>query len=408
MAFFPGCRAACVFVALILVFGLSPPAVAQQISYEYDALGRLIRVIAPEGVAEYEYDAVGNILRITSRRFADVSDPVAILTVSPTKGPVGTTVRLYGKGFATTPGDNQVAFNGVPATVTAATSSSLITTVPSGATTGPITLTAPLGTAISPEAFTVLQAFVVEPAQADVALGGVVDFRATLGGVPTADVTWRVNGFVGGNAQLGTINTMGLYTAPSTPPPVQPVTIEAVLTSDPTQIATASVRVVGQTSGLEAAAPVSVGVTPAAGPTASGPVSVRLTPQSGPAASGPLSVALTPQSAPAASGPVSVTRSPVVTAVSPNSGTVGTSGLAVTLTGANCQGASLVRFLRNGATDSTLSVSGVVPSGDGTSVSFSLTISGTAATGPRVVQVVAPQGTSTNFDIGSNVFTVTP
>ena len=392
MAFFPGCRAACVFLTvLFILLGPSPPAVAQQITYEYDALGRLIRVIAPEGVAEYEYDAVGNILRITSRRFADVSDPVAILTVSPTKGPVGTTVRLYGKGFATTPGDNQVAFNGVPATVTAATSSSLITTVPSGATTGPITLTTLLGTATSPEGFIVLQAFVVEPAQADVALGGVVDFRAALGGVPTAGVTWRVNGIAGGNATLGTITTTGTYTAPSTPPPVQPVPVEAVLTADPTQVATARVRIVGQVSGMEAAAPVSVGVVP----------------PSSPAASGPVSVAVTPQSAPAASGLVSVSRGPVVTAVSPNTGAQGSSNLPVSLSGANCQGASAIRFLRNGATDSSLTASTVSASGDGTSVNFILAISASAPTGPRVVQVVTPQGTSTNFDLGMNVFTVT-
>lgn len=392
MAFFPGCRAACVFLTvLFILLGPSPPALAQQITYEYDALGRLIRVIAPEGVAEYEYDAVGNILRIITRRAADVPGPVAILSVSPTKGARGTTVHLYGKGFGATPAENQVAFNGVATTVTAATSSSLTTTVPSGAITGPITLTTRLGIATSPEAFTVLQAFVVEPAQADVALGGVVDFRATLGGVPTAGVTWRVNGIAGGSATLGTITTTGTYTAPSTPPPVQPVPVEAVLTADPTQVATARVRIVGQVSGMEAAAPVSVGVVP----------------PSSPAASGPVSVAVTPQSAPAASGPVSVSRGPVVTAVSPNTGAQGSSNLPVSLSGANCQGASAIRFLRNGATDSSLTASTVSASGDGTSVNFSLTIGGSAGTGPRVVQVVTPQGTSTNFDLGSNVFTAT-
>jgi YD repeat-containing protein len=382
-----------VSLALALVFGLTLPGLAQQISYEYDALGRLIRVIAPEGVAEYEYDAVGNILRIITRRAADAPGPVAILSVSPTKGAPGTTVRLYGKGFATTPGDNQVAFNRVPATVTAATSSSLTTTVPSGATTGPITLTTLttlLGTATSPEPFTVLQAFAVEPAQADVALGGLVDFQATVGGTPTSAVTWRVNGIAGGNATLGTITTTGTYTAPSTPPPVQPVSVEAVLTADPTQVATARVRIVGQVSGMEAAAPVSVGVVP----------------PSSPAASGPVSVAVTPQSAPAASGPVSVSRGPVVTAVSPNTGAQGSSNLPVSLSGANCQGASAIRFLRNGATDSSLTASTVSASGDGTSVNFILAISASAPTGPRVVQVVTPQGTSTNFDLGMNVFTV--
>jgi YD repeat-containing protein len=382
-------------VSLTLFFillGPSPPALAQQITYEYDALGRLIRVIAPEGVAEYEYDAVGNILRIVTRRAADAPAPVAILSVSPTKGAPGTAVRLYGKGFSATPADNQVTFNGTAAVVTAATATSLTTTVPAGATTGPITVTAPLGSATSPEAFTVLQAFAVEPAQADVALGGVVDFRATLGGVPTAGVTWRVNGIAGGNAALGTISATGLYTAPSTPPPVQPVSVEAVLTADPTQVATASVRVVGQAGGIEAAAPVSVAVQPSASPTVSGPVSM----------------AVTPQSTPAASGALAVTGGPLISSVAPSSGAAGATGLGVTLSGANLQGASVVRFLRNGSLDTTLTASSIVPAGDGTSVSFNLAISASAATGARVVQVVTSQGTSTNFDLGTNVFMVTP
>lgn len=396
-----------VLAALLALATHPAPALAQEITYEYDALGRLILVASPEGIAQYEYDAVGNILRITTRRYADVAGPVAILAVTPSQGAPGTTVRLFGKGFATTLTDNQVAFNGTPATVTAATSGTLTTTVPSGATTGPISLTAPLGSATSPEPFTVLQAFTVSPAQADVALGGTLGFQATLDGTPTNAVTWRVNGIVGGNAQLGTVTPAGLYTAPTIPPPVQPLSIEAVLTADPTQVATASVRVVGQASGLESAAPVSVGVVSPSSPAASGQVSVAVTPQSAPAASGPVSVGPTPVSPPVASGPLSVTRGPVISAVSPSAGAVGASGLSVTLAGANFQGASQVQFLLNGSLDSTLTAASVVPAGDGTGVSFTVTISGSAATGSRVVQVVTPQGTSTSFNLGTNTFTVT-
>jgi len=395
--------------ALLALASLAPPAPAQEIRYIYDNLNRLIGVVDQQGnAASYTYDAVGNLLRV-DRFNVDPSANVSISLVTPSKGNVGTTVQIFGKGFSPTPAQNTVTFSGgATATVTAATSTNLTTTVPPGATTGLINLTTPLGSAASPEPFTVLQAFIVTPEQADVALGGTVDFQATLGGSPTTDVTWRVNGIVGGNATLGTITATGTYTAPSTPPPVQPVPIEAVLTADPTQIATASVRVVGQVSGLEAAAPVSVAVTPSTGPAASAPVSVSLIPQSSPAASGPVSVALTPQSTPAASGPLAVTGGPVIASVAPNSGAIGATGLGVTLLGANLQGASVVRFIRNGSVDSTLTVSGIAPTGDGSSVSFSLAISGSAVIGPRVVQVVTPQGTSTNFDLGSNVFTVTP
>jgi len=395
--------------ALFLLASLAPPAPAQEIRYIYDALNRLIGVVDQQGnAAEYRYDSVGNLLEI--KRFTvDPLANVSISLVTPSQGNVGTTVQIFGKGFSPTPAQNTVTFSGgATATVTAATSTSLTSTVPSGATTGPITLTTLLGSAVSPEPFTILQALAVVPDQADVALGGSVDFQAALGGSPTTDVTWRVNGIVGGNATLGTIMATGTYTAPSTPPPVQPVPIEAVLTAEPTQIATASVRVVGQVSGIEAAAPVSVAVTPSAGPTASAPVSVQVTPQTGPTASGPVSVAVTPDSSPAASGPLAVTGGPVIASVAPNSGGIGATGLGVTLSGANLQGASAVRFIRNGSVDTTLTASSLVPAGDGTSVSFSLTISGSAVTGPRVVQVVTPQGTSTNFDLGTNIFTVTP
>jgi YD repeat-containing protein len=382
-----------VLAALLALATLASPAPAQEIRYIYDALNRLVGVVDQQGnAAEYVYDAVGNILQI--KRFSvNPSANVSISLVTPGTGSVGTTVQIFGKGFSSTPSQNTVTFSGgATATVTAATGTSLTTTVPSGAVTGSITVSAPLGSAVSPESFTVLEALAVTPDQADVALGGTVDFQATLGGSPTTDVTWRVNGIVGGNATLGTITAAGTYTAPSTPPPVQPVPIEAVLTADPTQIATGSVRVVGQVSGIEAAAPVSVAVTPSTGPTASAPVSVQVTPQTGPAAS----------------GPVSVTRGPVVSGVAPNAGARGSTTLPVTLSGANLQGASTVRFLLNGVTDGNLTASSINPSGDGTSVSFSLAISGSAATGSRVVQVVTPQGTSTSFDLGMNVFTVTP
>jgi len=414
-----------VLAAFFALASLAAPALAQEIRYIYDDLNRLVGVVDQQGnAASYTYDAVGNILQI-QRFTVDPNAAVSISLVTPSKGNAGTTVQIFGKGFSPTPGQNTVTFSGgATATVTAATGTSLTTTVPPGATTGSITVSNLLGAATSPEPFTVLDALAVTPDQADVALGGSVDFQATLGGTPTPDVTWRVNGIVGGSGTLGIITAAGTYTAPSTPPPVQPVPIEAVLTADPTQIATATVRVAGQVSGLEAAAPVSVAVTPSSGPAASGPVSVQVTPQSGPAASGPVSVsvippsspaasgpvsvAVTPQGAPAASGPLAVTGGPSISSVAPSSGAVGATGLGVTLSGANLQGASGVRFLRNGSVDSTLTASSLVPAGDGTSVSFSLAIGGSAATGLRVVQVVTPQGTSTNFDLGTNVFTVTP
>ena len=401
-----------VLAALLALASYPSPAFPQEIRYLYDDLNRLVGVVDQQGnAAEYVYDAVGNILQI--KRFnVDPNATVSITLVSPNKGSVGTETRVFGKGFSATPAQNAVTFGGgATATVTAATSTNLTTTVPSGAVTGSLTVTTPLGTATSPEPFTVLAGFAVTPDQADVALGGTLGFQATLGGTATTAVAWRVNGVVGGSAQLGTITTAGLYTAPATPPPVQPLAIEAVLTADPTQIASATVRVVGQVAGLSAAPPVSVRLAaPAPNPVVAAPVSVTgAATTMTPTASAPVSVS--PGPPPAAlvgSGPLSVTGGPVIRAVSPAAAPPGTTALALTLTGANLQGASGVRFLRNGSVDSSLTPTSVVPAGDGTSVSFSLTISGTASTGSRVVQVVTPQGTSTNFDLGTNTLTVQP
>jgi len=60
---------------------------------------------------------------------------------SPAGGVAGTTVTLTGVNFSTNPASHAVLFNTTPATVTAATSSSITVTVPPGATRGPIHLT---------------------------------------------------------------------------------------------------------------------------------------------------------------------------------------------------------------------------------------------------------------------------
>ncbi len=401
-------RATSVGLALLFVVGLPALSIGQQITYEYDALGRLTVVTTPDGVARYEYDAVGNILRIVTRRSGEIAGPVAILMVSPIRGTPGTEVHIYGRGFAAVPAENQLAFNGSPAPVTSAATTSLITTVPSGAVSGPISVTTALGIATSPESFTVLQGFGVVPDQADMALGASLGFRATLGGTATTEVTWRINGTAGGDAQSGTITTAGVYTAPTSPPPVDPVTIEAVLNADPTQVASASVRVVGQAAGLTAAHSVSV-ASAAAQPAhaQAGPIAVAVVQAtSAQVLAGPVTVALPlAQDALMGTQALTVTASPMVSGLSPVSATQGSS-LALTVVGANLQGAWALQALRNGIVDGTVTASALAPAPDGTNVTCPLNIGAAAPLGSRALQVLTPQGRSTNFDIGTNAFTV--
>ena len=64
-----------------------------------------------------------------------------ISSISPSAGTAGTNVTIAGNYFSTTPSQNALFFNGQPAVVTAATSTSLSTTVPNLALTGPVTVT---------------------------------------------------------------------------------------------------------------------------------------------------------------------------------------------------------------------------------------------------------------------------
>ena len=134
--------------ASVLVVAAQQPV----INYVYDDLGRLIGVIDANGdSAVYHYDAVGNVTSID--RYT--SSQIAVIAVSPSHGPVGTTVTIRGSGFSTTPSSNTVSFNGTGATVSSATATQLVVTVPTGATTGAVGVTSPVGTASSGSPFVV-------------------------------------------------------------------------------------------------------------------------------------------------------------------------------------------------------------------------------------------------------------
>ena len=128
------------------------PAPQGAVTYAYDDLNRLVSVVDPSGdSAVYTYDAVGNLLSIERNGAGTVS----IATVEPAKGPVGQSVTISGSGFDPTPANNAVQFNGTAATVLSASTTTLSTSVPVGASTGSVTVTTPGGNASSPEPFTV-------------------------------------------------------------------------------------------------------------------------------------------------------------------------------------------------------------------------------------------------------------
>jgi hypothetical protein len=79
----------------------------------------------------------------------------SITSFTPINGEVGAPVTITGTNFSTTPAQNQVKFGTIQAIVTAATATSLTTTVPTGASTSKISVTVNGQTATSATDFTV-------------------------------------------------------------------------------------------------------------------------------------------------------------------------------------------------------------------------------------------------------------
>src|SRR5207244_707891 len=76
-----------------------------------------------------------------------------ITSFTPTSGPVGTRVTISGTNFT---GATTVTFNGVSASFTVTSATTIQATVPTGATTGPLSVTTPGGTGTSANVFTVI------------------------------------------------------------------------------------------------------------------------------------------------------------------------------------------------------------------------------------------------------------
>lgn len=135
-----------------LTFLVLGAGLAQAATYVYDGNGRLRAVTNSTGAsAEYVYDGMGNLLQVESVP----TGKLAIFAFTPSHGAVGTSVTISGQGFSATGADDTVKFNGTVATVTAATATTLSTSVPDGATTGTISVTVGTATATSMDIFTV-------------------------------------------------------------------------------------------------------------------------------------------------------------------------------------------------------------------------------------------------------------
>ena len=153
--------------------------------YKYDSNGRLTTVLSPTGEAvTYSYDAAGNFTSIT--RYA--ANQLSILDFTPGSGGPTTPVTIYGTGFSATPSANTVKFNGVTATVSAATNIRLDVLVPSGATTGPISVTNANGTLNSSRNFYVSSSVIEFSKTTTFGADTVFTFNKTVNRAPLVNV----------------------------------------------------------------------------------------------------------------------------------------------------------------------------------------------------------------------------
>lgn len=429
-----------IFVLAVVLSTSLLSATAQQgntTTYVYDSNGRLHAVISPAGDAVvYEYDAAGNITAI--RRLPATA--LAIFSFSPHEGLPGDQVTFIGIGFGG--GVTGVSFNGASATVVSVTPSKVVAIVPQAATTGLVTITTPTGSITTTTPFTIA-GLRITPPTATVKFGESVQFTSeVLPATLDQAVEWSVEGVIGGNATVGTISTNGLYTAPNAR--FVGLTIRAVSVADSTRFGQAHVNVndPNDIQSVFAAAVsvqrgVNVNVAALARPVAvqygsSGalqsalakPVAVQFG-LSDPRAVFARPVAVqrgTSTEAAAFAKPVSIqfndlvtwnfptlvsaTPGPYIQSISPGNFTRGTS-TGVTINGPGLTGATALRFITaSGLIDTSITVSNISVSPDGTSLTATITVPAGSALGSRLVIIATPNGDSIGVDLGVNKINV--
>jgi large repetitive protein len=138
-------------VASLGVLLMANPLFAQTVRYAYDKDGRLTQVTHGDGVADtYQYDVANNLIKNTGVP-DNATTTFSLTEYTPKSGIAGTVITITGTAFS----NPTVSFNGIPATVSTNTDTSLTVAVPTGATSGPLTVTVG-GQTLTAGAFNVL------------------------------------------------------------------------------------------------------------------------------------------------------------------------------------------------------------------------------------------------------------
>jgi YD repeat-containing protein len=387
-------------VTFLLSLAIPMPADGQggTTQYFYDANGRLAGVIAPNGSAAiYHYDAAGNLTSIEQVGAGGFS----ILSFSPQVGTIGDQVTLAGVGLDTA---STVSFNGTLAPIVSASTNSLVTVIPQGASSGLITLSGARGSASSSTAFSVVARVDISPTSAAILPGESVQFQASVAGTTNQQVTWAVNGITGGNSAVGTVDANGDYLAPNINNALD-VSVSATSQADTAVSSQADVRILNPNTTSEIrAASVAISVGPSSSFVAQSPLVAVLKGNILGIEAAPVAVGFGVTET-IASRAVSATTGPVISGVSPAALTRGTSP-TVTITGQNLGGATAVSFNTSGGLETHIAVSNLSASSDGATLTFTATVGSSTATGTDVVFVTTPNGQSQIVNTGVNTVTI--
>jgi gliding motility-associated-like protein len=151
---------------------------------------------------------------------------LTITSFSPTTGSAGIPVTITGTGFSLIPNNNIVFFNGEQAVVTSSTSTSLSTTVPINASTGPLTVSVGCPTVTSMVDFEVIDLTIdTQPSSALVCEGTTPSFSVDASGTTNIQYRWQKfngsiysdisngSGYTGATISTLSVNTTGIFGA---------------------------------------------------------------------------------------------------------------------------------------------------------------------------------------------------
>lgn len=128
---------AAILVWLAIILALAPPCHALEERYDYDAIGRLVRMVDGSGrVTEYRYDAAGNILSVTSGLVQAAPPQITAISPSVLRRGGSAAVTISGANLANVeiqPSDPNLDLSGLSVT---ATRISFTLSVGAGATLG--------------------------------------------------------------------------------------------------------------------------------------------------------------------------------------------------------------------------------------------------------------------------------